>query len=731
MLTPTTFADGGPGSGSLRDAVLQFNADAGTDEDIIQLGAGTYALTIQNVGGRHETAGLTGDLNLTRTSHRWIIQGAGSSGDNATMIDASQLQDRVFQIVNPGTQVVFQDLVIQGGLSQEDGSDGALPGTTDALGGGILNNGGNITLDNVVLQNNLARGGDAAALPTDGHSAFGGGIFSGGSLTIAGATVANNQVSGGRGSYLHNGGSADGGGLYVSGGSLSITASSIASNQGTGGPGGDASVGSPFETHGGDALGGGLYVSGGSLSITASGIASNHATGGAPGLFKGLPGEGRGGGLSCDKGALTVSDSTLSGNYASLNGGGIDNDFGTLTVSNCTLSGNTSPLGGGIGNFGYATVNHSTLSGNSATGPGNGGGIYNSALLTVNDSTLSDNTAGNYGGGIYNQGIYSPATVTVNDSTLSGNTGSLGGGGIYSRGSSLTVTGSTLSGNSAFTGGGIDNIPGLVTTLNNSLVVNSPRGGDITGGFTGSHNLTGTLALGPLQFNGGPTPTLALPAGSPALNAGDPNQLGVPDQRGLVRTGGVNIGAYQASATAFLVSAPDMVQSGVPFDVTMTAVDPFGQIAVGYAGTVNFATTDADPGVVLPADYAFTLDDGGLHTFTDTGLGETTLRTPGDQLLIVTDTADGTITGSATVTVDPGGAAPDASPRLYDPAKTRATTLAQDVESNSANVAVERFFAALAEVESRLPWRRWEPREPGESAGWVLDLCRHEERLYL
>ena len=163
ILMPTTFADGGLGSGSLRDAVLQFNADAGTDDDIIRLSAGTYTLTIPNAGGRHETAGLTGDLNLTQTSHRWIFQGAGSSGNTPTVIDASQLQDRVFQIVTPGTQVVFKDLVIQGGLAQDDGSNGALAGTTDALGGGILNNGGDVTLDNVVLQNNVARGGDAAS----------------------------------------------------------------------------------------------------------------------------------------------------------------------------------------------------------------------------------------------------------------------------------------------------------------------------------------------------------------------------------------------------------------------------------------------------------------------------------------------------------------------------------------------------------------------------------------
>jgi hypothetical protein len=153
-ITPTTFADGMQGSGSLRDAVLQFNADTGSDDDIIQLQAGTYALTIVNTGGQHETAGLEGDLNLNSTSHRWIIQGAGSS----TIIDASQLQDRVFDIVNPGTVVVFQNLVITGGLAQDDGSNGALAGTTDALGGGILNNGGNITLDNVALTNNVARG---------------------------------------------------------------------------------------------------------------------------------------------------------------------------------------------------------------------------------------------------------------------------------------------------------------------------------------------------------------------------------------------------------------------------------------------------------------------------------------------------------------------------------------------------------------------------------------------
>ena len=389
----------------------------------------------------------------------------------------------------------------------------------------------------------------------------------------------------------------------------------------------------------------------------------------------------RGGGIYNLLSTLTVADSILSGNSASGLGGGIESEAGTLTVINSTLSGNSAFDGGGIWSNGPLTVTNSTLSGNSANGSGAaGGGIYNSGTATVTGSPLSGNVAA-AGGGVLNDNV---GTMTLVNSTLSGNSAVLSGagtglgGGIYTEGGRLTLTSCTLSANSAdrLAGGIAVTGNGNAVSLGNTIVAanSAPPGfspdvvvlssgslnsqgynligdGSSASGFTATDQV-GTAAnpinplLGPLQDNGGPTQTMALLPGSPALDAGDPAQLGTADQRGVVRSGGVNVGAYQASASAFVLTAPDTVQAGVPFDVTVTAVDVFGQVAVGYTGTVTFGTTDTDPGVMLPPDYTFTAADGGTHTFT----GGVTLVTPGDQTLIVSDLTGG-FSASQTVTV--------------------------------------------------------------------------------
>jgi hypothetical protein len=354
---------------------------------------------------------------------------------------------------------------------------------------------------------------------------------------------------------------------------------------------------------------------------------------------------GAGGGIA-NGATLTVTDSALSGNAADFAGGGIWNNGGTLTITGSSLSGNSARAGGGIASGGMLILTNSNLSANSAGADGGGGGIENEGTGTVTDCTLTDNSAGTGGGaGIFNAfaarltltnsalsgnsaerggGIANAGTLTVTSATLSGNSaGGGGGGGIVSLNlGTVTVTNSTLSGNQANNGpgGGISNSGGLHSwNIINTIIAGNtaPTAPDLFGNFDSQgYNLIGSSGgasgfdpsdlldvdplLGPLQDNGGPTQTMALLAGSPALNAGDPAQLDVPDQRGVIRSGGVNIGAYQASASAFVLAAPDTVTAGTPFDVTVQAVDPFGQVALGYTGTVTFSTSDPDPNVVLP-----------------------------------------------------------------------------------------------------------------------------------
>jgi hypothetical protein len=218
----------------------------------------------------------------------------------------------------------------------------------------------------------------------------------------------------------------------------------------------------------------------------------------------------------------------------------------------------------------------------------------------------------------------------------------------------------------------------------------------VNGHLVGSADAPIDPLLDALGDHGGPTPAMALLPGGPALD-GASDQLGTTDQRGVVRSGGANIGAYQASASAFVLTAPDKVTAGMPFDVTVTAVDPFSQVAVGYTGTATFSTTDTDSGVVLPADYAFVLADGGMHSFTDTGRGEITLITPGEQMLTVMDTADTSITGSADLTVIAGpaphgqGSPPNTAPAR--PAQGEDATHSQP--SASDVVGLGRWFATF------------------------------------
>ena len=416
----------------------------------------------------------------------------------------------------------------------------------------------------------------------------------------------------------------------------------------------------------------------GTLTLNNCTVASNRANGA----------ESAWGGGIVNKGNLTIQNSLLTGNVDSTTGGGgggaIDN-YGTLDVVNSTLSNNN----GGGGEAGAilnetgatATITSSTLSGNSAT---SSGGISNYGTMTFDSSTLSGNTSGFSAGGIYNGG-----TMTLSDSTIAGNTAYAGGGGILN-GGTLTIGNSTIAGNanslSSF-GGGIYN-GGNLNMQNTILAGNTDTGGapDLYGSLsTSGYNLIGNTIgsgggfaatdllnvnphLGKLQNNGGPTQTMALLPGSPALDAGDPNYLtdtanpAAYDQRGTgfsrVVNGRIDIGAFEAqgsvqppvNADHFVVSGfPTTVTAGASHTFTVTALFANDTIDTGYTGIVHFTSGDAQ--AVLPADYTFMAADAGKHTFNGV------LKTAGTQSITATDIVFASISGSETgINVAPAAA---------------------------------------------------------------------------
>ncbi len=94
--------------------------------------------------------------------------------------------------------------------------------------------------------------------------------------------------------------------------------------------------------------------------------------------------------------------------------------------------------------------------------------------------------------------------------------------------------------------------------------------------------------------------------------------------------------------------------SFTPLDVTVAALDAYDNVVPGYSGTVTFSSTDIY--ATLPAPYVFIpTSDLGIHTFfSGIEFRNPTSFPPIDQTVTVTDTVSG-ITGSVTVTVQPGG----------------------------------------------------------------------------
>jgi hypothetical protein len=116
-----------------------------------------------------------------------------------------------------------------------------------------------------------------------------------------------------------------------------------------------------------------------------------------------------------------------------------------------------------------------------------------------------------------------------------------------------------------------------------------------------------------------------------------------------VAAGTASVAVSPASAASLSLAAPTSATAGSSFAATVTVRDAYGNTATGYTGTVHFASTDAQS--TLPADYTFTADDQGTHTFA------AALKTAGTQSLTATDTSTTSVTGTESgISVSPAAA---------------------------------------------------------------------------
>ncbi len=337
-----------------------------------------------------------------------------------------------------------------------------------------------------------------------------------------------------------------------------------------------------------------------------------------------------GGGIFIQEGGnLTVTNSTISNNSTASFGGGIavNRNTSNVVVQNSTISGNTS-TGSGAGIYhnygGSLLVTGTTFTGNVANGTNGGGGIgfgnrINGAGFIVRNSTFTGNTALNHGGAI----VFTSSlqgTAFIQNSTISKNSAPNGsaaqgnsGGGVAWR---LSVGGALsnfaqINFDSTIVAGNTGNNPDISTQ--NLVVANKSLIGVADTGFvlTGAGNLTGTKVspldplLDVLASNGGPTQTMALKAGSPAINAGSNVAALTTDQRGVgfvrVTSGTADIGAFEIQAVSATVTGVG-INSKLLTPVDKAQRSYVSDVAITFSSIVTFTGTP---------EAAFTLDKVG------------------------------------------------------------------------------------------------------------------------
>ena len=458
---------------------------------------------------------------------------------------------------------------------------------------------GSLTLDSLTLSGGSAKGGDGNG--GGGAAGMGGAVFNQGTLSIQNSTLSGHLALGGQGEGGSGGDGGGGVGANSSGGDgggpnggTPSTRYSVSTGFGGGGSAAGAASAPhddfPYgEAYGGNGGFGGGAGKGGFASLGGAG--GNAGFGGGGGGFTG--GGGFGGGNS---------DSGGGGGGGAGMGGAIFNESGTVTITNSTFGSNTAAGGTGSDN-----------------GQGLGGAVFTrNGTVTVLNSTLSGNTAAQGGGAIFAAGRRENGpgfnggyvTLTLHNSILANTVG----------GASDFAAVEHFEGDNTFSGVG-------------NLIESNAASGTHTGTFTGTIVTSTDPNLAALADNGGPTQTFALSTGSPTINVGNNAAASTltTDQRGTgfgrVKNTTVDIGAFEFSGTTdtespTLTVTPD---GGVTNASPITFTFQFSEDVTGFDAS-DVSVTNGTAGT-------FSAVDGDTYT------------------LLVTPTANGTVTASVTANV--------------------------------------------------------------------------------
>jgi hypothetical protein len=574
-LAPTSFLDydrtfvptlGNTVTPTLRDAVMQANFDGANGQaDTIYLAGGTYNLTETN-GTGPDPGGFALDITTSLTIVGSYNPSPGSF-HVPTIIHQTQ-QDRVLAISTTGTvslRTYYSDvpLVISGGHAVNNIIGVPAPDISPALGGAIYNQGGNLLLTNVRVENNLAGAGNGGPEAEAGWDAMGGGIYSnGGTVALKNAILNNNIARAGNGVAASAAGTSSGYGGAAFGGGLYATNSTIVTleggdqfinNSAEGGKGGDAGA-AVAAGSGGFAGGGGLYVSGEGTALdqAAGGLTTVTVEGNVA-----LGGSGGGG----STGGISVFGGLASG-------GGI-----------CATSGAAVNLSGAVGAFVFDLISNNQAIGGAGApagataerqdgGSGLGGGIAanQNATLTLKNILVLDNQAiggaggaaggpvGGWGGVAEGGGIAvgaleaeeqnpdQTATLTMVGSSISGNQAEGGAGG--------GATGSNAGGGvgGLALGGGL--LLNSASPTLTSLVIQSNRavGGEGAAGATQSGGLGGAAFGGGIAGSG----TLAFTSLQLDSNVAQGGSGGSGPQGNVGAVGGLAAGGGLSMEQGFL-----------------------------------------------------------------------------------------------------------------------------------------------------------------------------------